>query len=320
MPTSIPTDLPWLSAKVSKNVLNVSEISPSPRSFQKPTGKVVSEGLVEGEDLIAQAGKTSLLRCLAEAQWCSEQKGMAPNIKTSTSEPGLKNPRISTLVKLAVEESSRSEWQCWPLQPPRPRRMARDLDCRISWTCVSYVATSLLYAVRAISRLTNLKSCGAEREEIVPFVYASKLSHLPSQYPLSNEFSGRPPSSLSRASSQATRATSGSESQSKSSNSASAAGSSSLQSSTASTSPSSSVISFGTPAKAFVFLVVEASRYTLAPIDVTEKKARDCFQAIVENYNLKRGWWRRVLSIYVYSHSEFVKASHDKRTLTTTAL
>ncbi|KAK7700365.1 hypothetical protein SLS64_010973 [Diaporthe eres] len=100
--------------------------------------------------------------------------------------------------------------------------------------------------------------------------------------------------------------TSGSEAQSKSSGTSSVVGSSSLRSGTAATSPSSSVISFGTPPKAFVFLVVKASRYILAPIDVTEKKARDFFQAIVENYNMRRGW-RRLLSIYVYSHCDFVK-------------
>lgn len=142
-------------------------------------------------------------------------------------------------------------------------------------------------------------------------VYASKLSHLASQFPLSNEPPERPPSSLSSVSSQATKATSGSESQSTASDSSSVAGSSTLRSSTAATSPSSSVISFGTPPKAFVFLVVKASRYILAPIDVTEKKARDFFQAIVENYNMKRGWWRRLLSIYVYSHCDFVKVSHN---------
>lgn len=141
-------------------------------------------------------------------------------------------------------------------------------------------------------------------------MYASKLSHLASQFPLHNEPPERPPSSLSNSSSQATGTTSGSEAQSKSSGASSAVSSSSLRSSTAATSPSSSVISFGTPPKAFVFLVVKASRYILAPIDVTEKKARDFFQAIVENYNMKRGW-RRLLSIHVYSHCDFVKVSYN---------
>lgn len=59
-----------------------------------------------------------------------------------------------------------------------------------------------------------------------------------------------------------------------------------------------------------MFLVVKAGKYTLAPIDVTEKKARDFFQAIIEKYNQKRRW-RRLFSIYVYSHCDFVKVSHN---------
>ncbi|KAG6358064.1 hypothetical protein INS49_013948 [Diaporthe citri] len=258
-------------------------------TFFPQAKRLIAEGLVGDEDPDAEAGKINLLRALAELQWCFMQTGVAPTLHISTSEPSLKSFRVSNLVKLAVEGSSQSTWQWWPLQPPNSRGKARHTDCRISWKC-----------------LTVLQNCGTEREEIVPFVYASKLSHLASQFPLSNEPPERPPSSLSSDSSQATKATSGSESQSTSSGSSSAAGSSSLRSSTAATSPSSSVISFGTPPKAFVFLVVKASRYILAPIDVTEKKARDFFQAIVENYNVKRGW-RRLLSIYVYSHCDFVK-------------
>lgn len=169
-------------------------------------------------------------------------------------------------------------------------------------------------------KLTNIQSCGTKREEIVPTVYASKLSHLLSQFPLGNEPPERPPSSLSRASSQDTKATGRSESQTTHTCSSSDTGSSNLRSSTAATTPSSSVISLGDPPKSFVFLLVKASRYTLAPIDVTEKKARDFFQAIVEAYNQKRGWSRRLLSIYVYSHCDFVKVSHGERTLTSKSL
>lgn len=170
------------------------------------------------------------------------------------------------------------------------------------------------------ANLTNIQSCGTKREEVVPFVYASKLSRLLSQFPLSNEPPERPPSSLSRSSSQATKATSGSESQTTTTYSSSDTSSSSLRSSTAPTTPNSSVISLGGPPKSYVFLVVKASRYTLTPIDVTEKKARDFFQAIVEAYNQKRGWSRRLLSIYVYSHCDFVKVSHGERALTNKSL
>lgn len=145
----------------------------------------------------------------------------------------------------------------------------------------------------------------------MPFVYASRLSHLASRFPLSNDPQERPQSTLSSSSSQASDTTRGSGESSTVSGAASASGGSSLRSSTAATSPSSSVISFGAPPKAFVFLVVKASRYTLAPIEVTGKKARDFFRAIVENYNQKRGW-RRLLSIYVYSHRDFVKVHYKQ--------
>ncbi|KAL1859658.1 hypothetical protein Daus18300_009523 [Diaporthe australafricana] len=41
-------------------------------------------------------------------------------------------------------------------------------------------------------------------------------------------------------------------------------------------------------------------------MDVTKKDARVFFKAIVDNYNQKRGW-RRLLSVCVYSHCDFVK-------------
>lgn len=287
-------------------------------TFFSQAKRLVAEGLVGDEDPNAAAGKTNLLRALEEVQWCFTQTGVAPSISIPASEPSLQSFRVSNLAKLAVEASSQSEWQWWPLQPPRSRGKAKDTECRISWKCVSYRATLLPCAVQTLmkptSKLNSHQNCGTEREEIVPFVYASNLRHLASQFPLSNEPPERPPSSLSNSSSQTTETSSGSGAQSTSSSTLSAAGGSSQRSGTAATSQSSSVISFGTPRKAFVFLVVKASQYTLAPIDVTEKKAREFFQAIVENYNQKRGW-RRLLSIYVYSHCDFVKVSASSQSL-----
>lgn len=310
----IDTHWPFVaSSKIFKEYVDRVRDAAIPTFFSQAK-RLVAEGLVGDEEPNAAAGKTNLLRALEEVQWCFMQTGVAPTIRVSTSGPSLKSFYVSNLVKLAVEGSSQSMWQWWPLQPPSSRGKAGDTECRISWKCVSCFATLLPCSVRPyttpIAKLTVLQNCGTEREELVSFVYASKLSHLASQFPLHNEPPERPPSSLSNSSSQATGTTSGSEALSKSSGASSAVGSSSLRSSTAATSPSSSVISFGTPPKAFVFLVVKASRYILAPIDVTEKKARDFFQAIVENYNMKRGW-RRLLSIHVYSHCDFVKVSYN---------
>lgn len=148
----------------------------------------------------------------------------------------------------------------------------------------------------------------------MPLVYASKLRHLASQFPLSNVLPDLPPAPLGSRSYVDTETTSGSEAQAADLGAASGAGSSILRNATAATSPSSSVIPLSTPPKAFVYMVVKASRYTLAQIDVTEKNARGFFQAIVENYNQKRGW-RQLLSIYVYSHCDFVKVNGNGQDL-----
>lgn len=311
-----------VSSKIFKECVDTLRDAAIPTFFSQAK-RLVAEGLVGDEDPNAAAGKTKLLRALEEVQWCFTQTGVAPSICIPASEPSLESFRVSNLAKLAVEASSQSEWQWWPLQPPKSRGKPGDTECRMSWKCVSYFTKLLPCAVwtvqKSTSKLTSHQNCGTEREEIVPFVYASKLSHLASQFPLSNEPPDRPPSSLSNSSSQATESSSGSGAQSTGSSALTAAGSSSLRSGTAATSQSSSVISFGTQPKAFVFLVVKTSRYTLAPIYVTEKKARDFFQAIVEHYNQKRGW-RRLLSIYVYSHCDFVKVSANGQSLMREAL
>lgn len=310
------------SSKIFKEYVDSLREAAIPTFFSQAQ-RLVAEGPVGDEDANAVVGKTKLLCALEEVQWCFMQTGAAPSICIPTPKSSLRSFGVSNLAKLAIEASSQSEWQWWPLQPPKSRGKAEDTECRMSWKCVSYFTILPPCAVwtlpKSTSKLTSHQNCGTEREEIVPFVFASKLSHLASQFPLSNEPPDRPSSSLSNSSSQATESSSGSRAQSTGSSTLTAAGSSSLRSGTAATSQSSSVISFGTPPKAFVFLVVKASRYTLVPIDVTEKKARDFFQAIVENYNRRRGW-RRLLSIYVYSHRDFVKVSVNGQSLMRAAI
>ncbi|KAI3392424.1 hypothetical protein diail_5703 [Diaporthe ilicicola] len=257
-----------------------------PTFFSEATN-LVTKSPMGDEEPNTTASREGFLRVLAEVQWCFMQTGVAPTINISSSKRSLRSLEslhFSNSLKLAVEATSRSDWQWWPLQPPISKGKLTAIEPRISWTC----------------------DCGTEREEIVPYIYASKLSQLASQFPLSNELPVRPPSSLSNSSSQASETTTGSEGQSTDFGASSTSGSSSLHSGTAATSPGSSVVSFASPRKAFVFLVVKAGTYTLAPIDVTQKTARDFFKAIVDNYKHKRGW-RRLLSIYVYSHSDFVK-------------
>lgn len=83
------------------------------------------------------------------------------------------------------------------------------------------------------------------------------------------------------------------------------------------TSPSSRnsvVVALDDVTKSFVLLLVlKASRYDLASIDVTDMTARDFFKTIVQEYNEKRGVWRRFFSIFVYSHCDFMKVSFTDR-------
>lgn len=112
-------------------------------TFFSQANRLVAEGLVEIENPNAAAGKTNLLRALEEVQWCFTQTGVAPTIRISNSEPILESYRVSNLVKLAVEASSQSTWQWWPLQPPHSRGKAGHTECRISWKCVSCFAALL---------------------------------------------------------------------------------------------------------------------------------------------------------------------------------
>lgn len=108
-------------------------------TFFSEAKRLISGGRVGEQDHAAAASTTSLLRALAEIQWCFMQTGVAPIIHVSIPGRSRKNFRISNFVKLAVEAKSRSEWQWWPLQPPTSRRKAGDTECRISWKCVSFL-------------------------------------------------------------------------------------------------------------------------------------------------------------------------------------
>lgn len=106
-------------------------------TFFSQAKRLVEEGVVGGENANVEASKLKLLRALAELQWCFMQTGTAPTVHLSSSDPSLKSFRVLNLFKLAVEASSHSVWQWWPLQPPSARGKAGDTECRMSWKCVS---------------------------------------------------------------------------------------------------------------------------------------------------------------------------------------
>lgn len=59
----------------------------------------------------------------------------------------------------------------------------------------------------------------------------------------------------------------------------------------------------------FVFILVLDSRYHLITTEVSKMTSREFFQALMAGYNTHRGVLRRIFSIFVYSHCDFVQVS-----------
>lgn len=57
----------------------------------------------------------------------------------------------------------------------------------------------------------------------------------------------------------------------------------------------------------FVFILVFDSRFHLVTTDVSKMASQDFFQALKASYNAHRGILRRIFSIFVYSHCDFVQ-------------
>ncbi|KAJ4388575.1 hypothetical protein N0V93_006033 [Gnomoniopsis smithogilvyi] len=73
-------------------------------------------------------------------------------------------------------------------------------------------------------------------------------------------------------------------------------------------SDNSSVITIDDDTRAFISLLVRrSSRYVLSTIEVTKRTSRDFFQDLITHYHTERGLARRIFSIFVYSHCDFVK-------------
>lgn len=57
----------------------------------------------------------------------------------------------------------------------------------------------------------------------------------------------------------------------------------------------------------FVFILILDSRFRLVTTDVSKMASQDFFQALKAGYNAHRGTLRRIFSIFVYSHCDFVQ-------------
>ncbi|KAG8158120.1 hypothetical protein KVR01_011881 [Diaporthe batatas] len=178
------------------------------------------------------------------------------------------------------------------------RSLDEDADCAkvISWLC----------------------KCGCTRQELVSPKFANLFQRLASEYPMAhcNSDPIQPiglyaPRSLctnpsgSSSSSTDTPSVIGSDS--------TGGGSSRASVSTAPSSTGSTTITVDFDRQTFVHLLVrKGDQYVLSPMKVTEGDARGFFQDLIVRYQRQRGFLRQFLSIFVYSHCDFVKVKHHR--------
>lgn len=142
----------------------------------------------------------------------------------------------------------------------------------------------------------------------MPLRFAVRLCGLFSQYPLSTS-SGQTVD-LEQVQSSISDVQSDSQSQSVSGDSMSDGGPSlSNTDITSISSVNSSTVNLDVEVQAFVFLLVKASRFQLAQIEVAKIKALDFFKGLINTYSELRSLWRYWFWVSIYSHCDFVRVS-----------
>ncbi|ROW12727.1 hypothetical protein VMCG_00290 [Cytospora schulzeri] len=256
----------------------------------------------------------SVLHVIAELEWCFERKGMVPAFSIHHESLEDEKPSLSDRFKVAVEASTAAEWDWWPLQPPlnRPgRKNAQKATSRETHQNEENPErSSKVPQDEGAKRVVVLWQCGCgtrRRETIAP-PYADKFIQLANQFPIG--VPGGTDVPLDRLSSASPKQTSMSSGGSSSRDGDVGNSPSPSAGGTAVTTPSngnSSVVTLDDEARAFVsLLVLKSSRYVLSSIEVTKKTAKDFFQDLTAKYHKERAW-RRMFSIFVYSHCDFVK-------------
>lgn len=257
------------------------------------------------------AEEQQILSFLNELQWSSAHHGKSPSFKIQRFE----GFSLLDTLKLAVEKSTHSRWNWWPLCSPPMFTVSGPEKLRhgaiISWTC----------------------GCGSHLREAISVVHANKLRQLAQQYSVESTDPGA--IALSSLLSPRTK-TSGSTAGSSSSASppkglslpAETSGSTAPPSASQSTGRSPNQIgddphdsdsaapsdtdevalTMDDTSLAFVSLFVRSSsRYLLATIDTRGTNALGFFQNLVAKYTQQRGILRCIFSVFVYSHCDFVK-------------
>ena len=158
-------------------------------------------------------------------------------------------------------------------------------------------------------------TCGSTRRELVSLKYANLFQQLASKYPTAH--SDNNPIQLHKLSVPQTssntssgESSSSGDTQSVDSSSSTDGGGSRASVSTAPSSTGSTAVTLDFDTQVFVHLLVRnADRFLLSSMNVTNKDARAFFQDLIIRYHQKRGLLRRIFSIFVYSHCDFVKVN-----------
>lgn len=271
----------------------------------------------QGPHPSAQSEERYLLSILMELQ-CSPQHSWTLALSIESPDSVLWVDRL----KVAIERSTGSEWNWWPLSsPPRAETKAHaqletlDLPARRPMQSKESQKPSSSQHTDRTKVMSWRCTCGSIRREIVSLKYAKLFQQLASEYPAAHH--NNSPIQLNRLSVPQTRPQSSSgdssssvDTQSVKSSDSTDGGSRRASVQTAPSSTGSTTITLDFDTQAFIHLLVrKAGRYVLSPMNVTNKDAREFFQDLIIRYHQHRGLLRRIFSIFVYSHCDFVKVN-----------
>lgn len=156
-------------------------------------------------------------------------------------------------------------------------------------------------------------TCGSTRRELISPKFADLFRQLISQYPTAH-YNNNPIqlNSLSapqlRPQSSSGDSTSSSDTQSVGSLDSADGSDGQASVPTAPSSTGSTAITLDLDTQTFIHMLVrKADRYILSSVKVADKDARGFFQDLISRYHRHRGYLRRIFSVFVYSHCDFVK-------------
>lgn len=160
--------------------------------------------------------------------------------------------------------------------------------------------------------------CGCTRREQVSPKYANLFQRLVNQYPMVH-YGNKPTLStglcVPRSPSPISSGSSSSSADTQSVDSLVSTGGRNSRGSV-STAPSSTgptTVTLDFDRQTFVHLLIrKGHRYVVSPMKATDADARGFFQDLIVRYRQQRGTFRRFLSIFVYSHCDFVKVNSSR--------